>query len=70
MKIVPVDPTDPDGFAPFYAVYAAASKAGPAGDYATIWQLEEVRVAMADPDERKLRLGWSGWVDGSVVAIG
>jgi GNAT superfamily N-acetyltransferase len=70
MKIVRVDPTDPEGFALFYAVYAAASKAGPAGDYATIWQLEEVRVAMADPDERKLRLGWSGSVDGSVVAVG
>jgi GNAT superfamily N-acetyltransferase len=70
MNIVAVDPHDPVAFASFYATYAAASKAGRAGEYATIWQLEEVRVAMADPDERKLRIGWAGWVDGSVAATG
>jgi GNAT superfamily N-acetyltransferase len=70
MNIVPVDATDPDGFEPYFATYAAASKAGAAGEFATVWQLEEVRVAMADPDERKLRKGWAGWVGGSVAATG
>jgi GNAT superfamily N-acetyltransferase len=70
MNIVPVDPSAPAGFEPYHAVYAAASKAGPAGEFATVWQLEEVRVAMADPDERRLRIGWAGWVDDTVVAIG
>jgi GNAT superfamily N-acetyltransferase len=70
MNIEPVDATDPVGFEPFYATYAAASKAGPAGEFATIWQLEEVRVAMADPDERRLRIGWVGSVGGTVVATG
>jgi GNAT superfamily N-acetyltransferase len=70
MKIVPVDPHDPVDFESYYATYAAASTAGPASDYATIWQLGEAQVAMADPDERKFRLGWTGRVDGSVVATG
>lgn len=70
MNIVPVDPGDPAGFEAFYAVYAAASKAGPAGEFAAVWQPEEVRVAMADPDERMARSAWAGWVDGSVAATG
>lgn len=70
MNIEPVDPGDPAGLEAFYAVYAAASRAGPAGGLATIWQLEEVRVAMVDPDRRRLRLAWAGWEGGSVVATG
>ena len=54
-------PTRP-AFAAFYEVYAAASRYGPQGEYATVWQLDEVRVAMADPDERSFRIGWAGWV--------
>lgn len=68
MRIVQVDPSDPAGFDPFYEVYAAASKAGPAGEFATPYQIDELRVAMADPDERRLRLGWAGWVGDSVAA--
>ena len=38
----------------------------------TVWQLDEVRVAMADPDERTFRhrLGRAGWTIGAVVATG
>jgi GNAT superfamily N-acetyltransferase len=75
LRIVDVDPSDPATFEPFYDVYAAALRYGPQGEYATIWQLEEVRVAMADPDERTFRIGWAGWLadpDGGsrVVATG
>ena len=63
MRIVEVDPSDPAGFAQFYEVYAAASRHGPQGEYATVWQLDEVRVAMADQDERRIRIGWAGYVD-------
>jgi GNAT superfamily N-acetyltransferase len=61
---------DAAGFESFYAVYAAGAKAGPAGEFATVWQLDEVRVAMADPDRRRIRLGWAGWVEDAVTAIG
>src|SRR5262245_43667351 len=70
MRIDPVDPTDAAGFEPYYATYAAASQAGPGGEYATVWQLEEARVAMADPDPRRWRLGWAGWLHDEVVATG
>jgi len=70
MKILPLNPHDPVSFEAYYATYAAASLAGSASEYATIWQLEEARVAMAVANERRFRLGWSGLVDGSVVATG
>jgi GNAT superfamily N-acetyltransferase len=70
LQIAAVDPADPAAFAPFHEVYAAASRYGPQGEFATVWQLEEVRVAMADPDPRTFRLGWAGSVDGRVVATG
>jgi GNAT superfamily N-acetyltransferase/RimJ/RimL family protein N-acetyltransferase len=62
LRIVDVDPSDPAGFEPFYEVYAAALRHGPQGEYATVWQPHEVRVAMEDPDERVFRIGWAGWV--------
>jgi GNAT superfamily N-acetyltransferase len=61
LRIVDVDPTDPDGFGPFHEVYAAALRHGPAGEFTTVWQLDEVRASMADPDERIFRIGWAGW---------
>jgi GNAT superfamily N-acetyltransferase len=70
MRIESVDPTDPAGFEPYYATYAAASRAGPGGEYSTVWQLEEARVAMASPDPRRWRLGWAGWLHDAVVATG
>ncbi len=62
LRIVDVDPTDPEGFASFHEVYVAASRHGPAGEFATVWQLEEVRASMADPDQRIVRIGWIGWI--------
>ena len=70
LHIVDVDPTDPASFAPFYEVYASASSYGPQGEFAAIWQPEEIRVSMADPDGRRFRLGWSGSVGDRVVATG
>jgi RimJ/RimL family protein N-acetyltransferase len=70
LRIVDVDPADPAGFEPFYDVYATASRHGPQGEYATVWQRDEVRVAMGDPDDRMLRIGWAGWVEDRVVATG
>ena len=63
LRIVDVDPSDPAVFEPFYEVYAAALRHGPAGEFSTVWQLDEVRAAMADPDERIFRIGWAGWLD-------
>jgi GNAT superfamily N-acetyltransferase len=62
LRIVDVDPSDPAGFEPFHEVYAAALRHGPAGEFSTVWQLDEVRAAMADPDERTFRIGWAGWL--------
>ncbi len=70
LRIEPVDTSEPASFAPFYEVYAAALRHGPQGEYATVWQPEEIRVAMADPDERRFRLGWTGWDGDRVVATG
>jgi len=70
LEIVPVDPADRAAFASFHEVYAAAHRHGPVGEFATVWQLDEVRIAMSDPDPRTFRLGWTGRVDGRVVATG
>jgi GNAT superfamily N-acetyltransferase len=70
LRIVDVDPSDPDGFRPFHEVYTAALRHGPAGEFSTVWQLDEVRAAMSDPDERTFRIGWAGWLDDRVVATG
>ncbi len=70
LRIVDVDPVDPAGFAPFHEVYAAALRHGPAGEFSTVWQLDEVRASMADPDERIFRIGWAGWLGDRAVATG
>ena len=70
LEIVDVDPSDPTGFEPFYEVYAEALRHGPQGELATVWQLEELRVAMLDDDGRSFRRGWVGRVDGRVVTTG
>ncbi|QIG41782.1 PE-PGRS family protein [Nocardioides anomalus] len=69
LRIEAVDPADPAGFAPFYEVYAAACRHGAAGEFATVWQPEELRLALTD-DERTFRLGWNGWLGDRVVATG
>lgn len=70
LRITDVDPDDTATFRQFYEVYAAALRHGPGGELSTVWQLDEVRVAMADPDPRAFRLGWSGWAGDRVVAVG
>ena len=70
VRIVDVDPSDPASFTPFYAGYAEATGFGPQGEYATVWQHDEVRVMMQDPDERRFRCAWSGWLEDRVVATG
>ena len=62
LRIVDVDPADPEGFRPFHEVYSAALRHGPAGEFSTVWQLDEVRASMTDPDERIFRIGWAGWL--------
>ena len=51
-------------------MYAAALRHGPAGEFSTVWQLDEVRASMADPDERIFRIGWAGWLGDRAVATG
>jgi GNAT superfamily N-acetyltransferase len=70
LEIVDVDPSEPASFRPFYEVYAAANRHGPQGEFGTVWQSDEVRVAMEDPDPRIFRTGWTGWTEGRVVATG
>ena len=69
-RIDAVDPADRASFDPFHAVYAAASRDGAQGEFTTVWQPDEVRVAMSDPDPRTFRLGWSGRVGDRVVTTG
>ena len=70
LEIADVDPSDPTSFGPFYDVYAAAHRHGPQGEFATVWQPDEIRVSMSDPDERTFRRAWAGAVGGRVVATG
>ncbi|WP_051246550.1 GNAT family N-acetyltransferase [Nocardioides halotolerans] len=62
LRIVDADPSDPGAFAPFHEVYEAALRHGPAGEFSTVWQVEEIRASMADPDARNFRTGWIGWL--------
>ena len=70
LRIVEVDPSDPESFSSFYAVYAEASSFGPQNEFAAVWQHDEVRVMMQDPDQRRFRLAWAGKLEDRVVATG
>jgi GNAT superfamily N-acetyltransferase len=70
LEIVAVDAADGATFEAFYAVYASASRHGPQGEFATVWQPEEIRASMADPDGRRFRVAWVGRVEGRVVTTG
>ena len=63
LRIRDVDPSDRAAFAPFHRIYAESMRHGPAGEFSTVWQLDEVMAAMADPDVRTFRVGWIGWDD-------
>ncbi len=69
LEIVPVDPSDPASFDPWWRSYHDA-EAADRGATATIWKLEELRAFMQDEGRRTWRAGWSGIVDGEVVTTG
>lgn len=67
MEILPLDPFDAAAFDAWHAAYLLAeSDSG----VSSPWQLEELRVMMQEPSRRYLKLGWSGVVDGRIVAAG
>jgi len=69
LEIVEVDPFDPASFDPWWRSYHDAEEAD-RGSAATIWQLEELRAQMQDSGRRTWMAGWSGVVNGEVVATG
>ena len=69
LEVREVDAHEP-AFDHYHAVYAAAVRHGPPGEFATPWQLEEARSALADPDQRTVRRAWVGLLGGRAVATG
>ena len=69
VEIVEVDPFDPGQFEPWHAAYLAAELAAPEG-VTSPWQLEEVRALMQEPAAMHWTRGYSGVLDGRVVASG
>ncbi len=69
LQIVEVDAFDAASLDPWWRAYHDA-EAADRGASATIWQLEELRAQMQDPGSRMWMAGWSGIVDGVVVATG
>jgi len=68
LTIAAVDPFDPAAFDAFYDVYLAAEQA--AGDAASPWMREEVRVSLQERSTRRWLGAFAGSVDGRVVAVG
>src|SRR6478672_4783118 len=68
LTIAAVDPFDPDAFDAFYDVYLAAEQA--AGDVASPWMREEVRVSLQERSTRRCLGAFAGSVDVRVVAVG
>lgn len=69
LDIGPVDPFDDAALAAWHHVYDLAERFGNE-DVATVWQLEEVRVPLQEPDSRAFVGAWSGRLAGEVVAAG
>lgn len=67
LEIIELDPFDDKAFDAWHAAYLEAESAS---GVASPWQLEELRVLLREPTQRYLTLGWSGLVDGRVVATG
>ena len=59
IEVVPVDPSDDDGFVAWHRVYETSSR-HELGDLATPWQLEELRATMRDSGSRAWSSAWSG----------
>lgn len=68
LTIAEVDPFDPAAFDAFYDVYLAAEQA--AGDIASPWMREEVRISLQEQGTRRWLGAFAGSVDGRVVAVG
>ncbi|MFC7494625.1 MULTISPECIES: GNAT family N-acetyltransferase [unclassified Nocardioides] len=69
IKIVEVDPFDPDQLDPWHAAYLAAELAAGEG-VGSPWQLEEVRALMQATVTKHWVQGYAGVVDGEVVSSG
>ena len=69
LSIEPVDPYDDAAVAEWHAVFAEAERFGHEA-FATVWQLEEMRVMLQDAGSRTRVLAWSGREEGRVVVAG
>lgn len=69
LVIEAVDVHDAAAYRPWYDVYAAAERHGREA-YATVWQAEELRVALTEPSSRSRQLAHLGTVDGRPVVAG
>ena len=68
-RIEAVDPHDDEAVAAWHHVYATA-ECYESEDFATAWQLEEMRVMLQDAGSRVAFRAWSGLQDGRCVATG
>lgn len=68
LEIEPLDPFDPAAYDAFYDVYLAAERA--AGDAASPWMRDEVRVDLQEPATRRWLGAYVGRAAGRVVAVG
>ncbi|NPC97484.1 GNAT family N-acetyltransferase [Nocardioides sp. zg-DK7169] len=69
LEIVAVDPHDEQALTAWYDAYAEAERHG-RGRTATVWQLRELQVMLAEPSIRRRSTAWAGRVDGRTVAAG
>lgn len=69
LEVRPLDVHDDAAFDAWHAVYAAAERHD-LDDFATVWQVEELRVAMQATASHSWSGGWAGHLDGEVVAAG
>jgi GNAT superfamily N-acetyltransferase len=68
VEIIAVDPLDPEQVHAWHAVHLRSQTEGRA--YATPWREAEVAVELRNPGRRRRLLGFTGLVDGVVVASG
>lgn len=69
LTIEPVDPYDDAAVSAWHEAYSEADHFGHE-DFATAWQLEEVRVMLQDAGTRVATRAWSGLEGGRVVVTG
>jgi GNAT superfamily N-acetyltransferase len=69
LEIRELDPADDAASAAWHHVYEVAER-HEMGEAGAVWQLEELRALLQDPGSHAWCAGWSGLVDGEVVAAG